>query len=383
MSVRPVRTIASLVLTAFLLTTLLKVSSTRSEHAARYFETPERGSRPPPPGPQRGPETLQHSFEEGYFEEKFEELRTQKQLAAAGLREDGAKAVVMAAVESEDTSWVDEVSEYVCMPAYHVNSPRMGRGLMLTDPKSYKPFIYMPILPANATPPYPRINETHTLIPAKGREAFAYLTYIVNEYDRLPNVTAFVHAHRDGYPRAWHTDAPGHSNVLSLRFLRDDYVRQQGFVNLRCMPDPGCPVAIDLERNELNAERAFPKAWDELFQGQGPWLPGQGMSSYNTSRAEEYPPLEVGAPCCAQFAVSKEQVRKRPKKEYEFYREWLQNTELRDDVSGRVWEFLWHIVFGKEAVHCRGIGACFCGTYGLCSPSELEEWVEGTSAGDT
>ena len=58
----------------------------------------------------------------------------------------------------------------------------------------------------------------------------------------------------------------------------------------------------------------------------------------------------VGVACCSQFAVSKEQVLKRPKSDYETYLKWLMDTEEDDGVSGRVFEYLWHIIFGKEAV---------------------------------
>lgn len=44
-----------------------------------------------------------------------------------------------------------------------------------------------------------------------------YLSYIIDFYDNLPPVSAFIHSHKDGYPKAWHTDAEGYSNVVSLK----------------------------------------------------------------------------------------------------------------------------------------------------------------------
>lgn len=61
-------------------------------------------------------------------------------------------------------------------------------------------------------------------------------------------------------------------------------------------------------------------------------------------------PAQVGQPCCAQFAVSREQILKRPLQEYVSYRQWVLDTEMVDEKSGRVMEFLWHVIFGKEAV---------------------------------
>ena len=59
-------------------------------------------------------------------------------------------------------------------------------------------------------------------------------------------------------------------------------------------------------------------------------------------------PEEIAAPCCAQFAVTREQVLKRPKEDYERYYRWVTTTDLEDYVSGRVMEYLWHIIFGKD-----------------------------------
>ena len=58
----------------------------------------------------------------------------------------------------------------------------------------------------------------------------------------------------------------------------------------------------------------------------------------------------VGAACCAQFAVSNKQVLVRPLGDYVRFREWIIDTEKSDAKSGRVLEFLWHVIFGKDAV---------------------------------
>ena len=158
-----------------------------------------------------------------------------------------------------------------------------------------------------------------------------------DHYDRLPPVSVFLHAHRDGYPAAWHTDARGYSNVESVRHLRLAAVRARGFVNLRCIWDPGCPAEIQPFRAHAkpgpkNAELAFRNAWPALFGVDVPV------------------PLRVATPCCAQFAVSDTAVRRNPRAAYVRYRQWLLDTELDDDTSGRIFEYLWHIIFGRGAV---------------------------------
>jgi hypothetical protein len=81
-------------------------------------------------------------------------------------------------------------------------------------------------------------------------------------------------------------------------------------------------------------EHVTKEVWGEVF-GNG----SEGMF-----------PGQVGQACWAQFAVGREQVLKRSLQEYEWLRRWVLDTELRDEKSGRVMEFLWHVVFGKEAV---------------------------------
>ena len=153
----------------------------------------------------------------------------------------------------------------------------------------------------------------------------AYLTYVIDNYDSLPAIMAFIHPHRGGFWGAWHTDTPLHDNVDSLRRLRLDIVRRNGYVNLRCNWNPGCNA------NDKANAHITPEIWGELFNG--------------TEKPEE-----VGAACCAQFAVSKEQVLQRPREDYMKYRMWVLDTELEDRSSGRVMEYLWHVIFGQDAV---------------------------------
>jgi len=55
----------------------------------------------------------------------------------------------------------------------------------------------------------------------------------------------------------------------------------------------------------------------------------------------EVPDL-VGVGCCSQFAVARETIRLRPREDYVRWRTWLLETELTDDLSGRVLEYTWH-----------------------------------------
>ena len=77
---------------------------------------------------------------------------------------------------------------------------------------------------------------------------------------------------------------------------------------------------------------------------------GEREAQQEQKGEEEMAPMLVGAACCAQFAVSRDQVLARPLSDYERFREWIVETEKSDAKSGRVLEFLWHVIFGKDAV---------------------------------
>ena len=160
-------------------------------------------------------------------------------------------------------------------------------------------------------------------------------------YDDLRDITVFMHAHRSGN-LSWHTDAPGHDAVINLKSLKLDYVLEKGYANLRCRAQPGCPVAIqpfrdgpipeEITRNNAMrvVESNMVQAWEYIF-------PGTSV------------PEQIGAACCAQFAVTKQQIRNRPFEDYERVFQWLMESPLDDAISGRVLEYLWHILFGRNA----------------------------------
>ena len=183
----------------------------------------------------------------------------------------GDKIIVMAKT-SEDTSWVTRDLGDWQNAIYTVDASPSGQastsGLLTT--------------PAN-----------------KGHEAMAYLTYIIDNYENLPATITFLHPHSSGFISAWHTDTALHSNVDALRTLNLTFVAQQGYVNLRCNWSPGCRVQ-DRDNPHVTAE-----IWSDVFERTST---PQGLQPY---------PGQVGQACCAQFAVTREQVRKRPGSDYE------------------------------------------------------------------
>lgn len=91
-------------------------------------------------------------------------------------------------------------------------------------------------------------------------------------------------------------------------------------------------------------------------------------------------PDVLAQPCCAQFAVSRERILSIPKARFVYYRDWILRTELSDYISGRVWEYLWHVVFTGENVVCPKENVCYCDGYGVCFGGE-DEYDEFRSVG--
>ena len=60
-----------------------------------------------------------------------------------------------------------------------------------------------------------------------GREAMAYLTYIIDHYDDLPAYSVFVHGHY----RAWHQQAPIPAKIRALNLTA---LEEENYISFRC-----------------------------------------------------------------------------------------------------------------------------------------------------
>lgn len=186
----------------------------------------------------------------------------------------------------------------------------------------------------------------------KGHEVMAYLSWIIDNYDNLPDIVMFMHAHQV----AWHNDdlLDSDSHVIVTRLSRPR-VWREGFVNMRCNWYPGCPEWMHPGNTEKDAgkeeEYVLAKSWSELFP------------------LDEVPSV-LAQPCCAQFALSRDRIQARPFAQYVWYRDWLFNTRLPDKLSGRVWEYVWQFVFTGHNVLCPQESLCLCDQYGLCFGGE-------------
>ncbi|KAI9646055.1 hypothetical protein NHQ30_005493 [Ciborinia camelliae] len=188
----------------------------------------------------------------------------------------------------------------------------------------------------------------------KGHEVMIYLSYIIENYYNLSDVSIFMHSHQ----LAWHNNKLLDLDAAKMiSRLSPERVIREGYMNLRCHWNPGCPNWMhpgEVEEDGNKQERSImARAWLELFP-------------------LEPIPSVLAQPCCAQFAVSKERIRTLPLARYIFFRDWLLRTEFSDFISGRVWEYIWQFVFSGQATSCPKEHICYCDGYGICFGGEVE-----------
>lgn len=167
---------------------------------------------------------------------------------------------------------------------------------------------------------------------------------MIDFYNNLPDVMIFMHSER----YQWHNDDPVYGKWPTARLIVEDwitnisadsvpllqnlqlpYVVSEGYANLRCVWTIGCPSELKLDQQnhtDKTTQIAYPEAFQELF-------PGEPI------------PSVVGVACCAQFALTREKIHERSLEDYRRYRQWLLDTSLDDNVSGRILEYTWHVIF--------------------------------------
>ena len=106
-------------------------------------------------------------------------------------------------------------------------------------------------------------------------------------------------------------------------------------------------------------EGIFAKIWTELFPDI------------------EMPP-DLSQPCCSQFAVSRERIRSVPLGRWNHYRNWLISTDLKDEFSGRIFEYTWQLIFNHNPTYCPSMQKCYCEGYSICfdKDEQLQDWVD-------
>lgn len=253
---------------------------------------------------------------------------------AKGPAEDYTKTIVMARLESQDVSWVSQ------------NLGQFNTSIYTVDQNNSQPGLKVP--------------------KNKGHEAMAYLTYIIDNYDQLPDVVLFFHPHQS----TWHNNILlDMDSVKTIRRLNPARVTREGYFNARCHHDSGCPNWLHIDR---------PKSqWDMVKKKEEPHLTSQ---VWHQLHPKDPIPAALSQPCCAQFAVSGQRIRTRPVSDYLQYRQWLLDTDLSDEFSGRILEYNWQYIFTGQGEFCPPQHECYCDGFGICfggtTDAKLQHWLD-------
>ena len=205
-------------------------------------------------------------------------------------------------------------------------------------------------------------DSTASLHPPKnkGHEVVIYLSYIIENYASLPDISIFMHSHRWTHHN---NDLLDYDAVSMITRLRNSHVIREGYVNMRCDWDPGCPEWLhptNLQTSLGKQEEAvLSRCWGELF-------PFEPLPNF------------LAQACCAQFALSKERILSIPLSRFIFFRNWILMTPLSDYISGRIWEYSWHYIFTGRHVNCPAEHVCYCDSFGVCfgGESQYQDFLE-------
>lgn len=168
----------------------------------------------------------------------------------------------------------------------------------------------------------------------------AYLTYIIDHYDNLPDYMIFTH----GHDRSWHQVEP---LAWKIRALNLTALEREGYISLRCEDAMGCENRPYIDLNETNwpGEWTLPHFWEAVI----PDLPMPKTLSYK---------------CCAQFAVSRRAIKQHPLSLWQKLRDPLLQDlevlkketiwgagppEINDWSVGTFWEKIWHAVLSGQS----------------------------------
>ena len=228
------------------------------------------------------------------------------------------KDLVIASYKSQDVSWIKEIPSDWTIKRY------------LLDEQSPKPSGGLPV-PRNF-----------------GREAMAYLTYIIDHYDNLPDYAAFIHGHY----RGWHQQAPISAKVRALNLTA---LGKENYVSFRCEDSMGCERRpfIDTYTVEWEGERHLRQFWNYM-------LPNVELPRYLSYK------------CCGQHAVTAKAIRTRSKDDWirireplirdmaelEATEEWAQNPPVNEYLIGSWYEKLWHVLLGTDPEYCPSVEHC-------------------------
>lgn len=201
----------------------------------------------------------------------------------------------------------------------HKKEPESVRWLV--DQTEWDYVIYSPMYePPNYIP-----KDKVIWIPDKGYDAFGLLTYLVDNYHRLPSHVAFIHGHLNG----WHQDR---DIITALReydgrdyFSLNDRKQRNTFYD-------GCGQVPE-------------HAWGSAELNWN-WA-RDGLREINP----DYPiPNRLEFTCCTQFVVTRERILANSLNFYRRCLNWLVRTNKEDFITGRVIEHNVHYMMTHKEI---------------------------------
>ena len=180
----------------------------------------------------------------------------------------------------------------------------------------------------------------------KGREAIAYLRYIIEHYENLPSLIAFVHGHRTSGHQTRPSDI-----VVALRAVR--------WNKYPFMPLTGTMVTSTFELGTIDTVLTVNfELWRDVLQQElGP-----------------PPPNGIRTHCCATFIVRREAILRHSRDFYVRIFDYILSTNRSDQVTGHTLEYTWHIIFGeKPELHYEPCDLFVCDANGTISVELAEK----------
>lgn len=216
--------------------------------------------------------------------------------------ESAEKHLVIASYAAQNVSWLSAVPSAWTVKRY-----------IMDDPDAQSPLLPVPL------------NQ--------GREAMAYLTYIIDHYDTLPDYMVFVHGHE----RSWHQQEHLQQKIRALNLTALD---EEGYISLRCGAQMGCERLPYIDTQHVN------------WSGEG------RMCDFWHTITGERCPRYVSYKCCAQHAVTRSAVRKRSKDAWIRIRSPIMEKGMDEWLSGMLYEKFWHMLLGTAPEHCPSVERC-------------------------
>jgi len=148
----------------------------------------------------------------------------------------------------------------------------------------------------------------------KGREASVYLRYIIHYYDSLQEYTIFL----QDDDRSWHHKG----SIVDLIIEKENSKSKYHNLNNRCLsliyPNDLFPMMKVYFKNYLS-----------------PYI--GDMNKYGDWTA--------GYPCCSQFIIHKEYIRKYPKEMYEKMYRYMMDGRHDEKSKGHMFEWTVHLLY--------------------------------------